>query len=145
MLYGLYGDNGKENGNYYSISGVIEPSKIIGVIYWGYYIPIMENQMEKKMENEMETGIIRYDIRVPLGLYTIMEKKMETLGPFKGVYRVLVFRGIYESYIGIMEKNMEAAFQDLGFSVWGFGLGFPKNQGYHFGAKRIIVFWGLRT
>ena len=28
---------------------------------WGlglYYPPIMENQMEKKMENEMETGII---------------------------------------------------------------------------------------
>ena len=30
-----------------------------GVIYWAYYIPIMENQMEKKMENERETGIIR--------------------------------------------------------------------------------------
>ena len=25
-------------------------------LYWGYYIPMMENQMEKKMENEMETG-----------------------------------------------------------------------------------------
>ena len=25
---------------------------------WRYYIPIMENQMEKKMENEMETGNI---------------------------------------------------------------------------------------
>ena len=30
----------------------------IGVTYWGYIIPIMENQMEKNMENEMETGII---------------------------------------------------------------------------------------
>ena len=27
------------------------------IVYWGY-IGIMENQMEKKMENEMETGII---------------------------------------------------------------------------------------
>ena len=31
------------------------------IVYWGYgsleeYPPIMENQMEKKMENEMETG-----------------------------------------------------------------------------------------
>ena len=26
---------------------------------WGYYdTPIMENQMEKNMENEMETGIL---------------------------------------------------------------------------------------
>ena len=30
------------------------------IIYWGYYIPIMENHMEKKMENEMETWIIKY-------------------------------------------------------------------------------------
>ena len=37
----------------------------IGVIYWGYIgimekkmeTTIMENQMEKKMENEMETGV----------------------------------------------------------------------------------------
>ena len=40
---------------------------------------IMENQMEKKMENEMETGIIMVYIQ---GLYRgnigIMEKKMET-------------------------------------------------------------------
>ena len=42
VYWGLYGDNGKENGNYYN----------------GFYIGIMENQMEKKMENEMETGII---------------------------------------------------------------------------------------
>ena len=40
---------------------------------------IMENQMEKKMENEMETGII--------------------IGYIQGLYR---------SYIGIMEKKMEA-------------------------------------
>ena len=25
--------------------------------YWGYITPIMENQMEKNMENEMETGV----------------------------------------------------------------------------------------
>ena len=29
------------------------------IVYWGYNLhTIMENQMEKKMENEMETGII---------------------------------------------------------------------------------------
>ena len=29
------------------------------VFYWGIlWYPIMENQMEKKMENEMEAGII---------------------------------------------------------------------------------------
>ena len=28
------------------------------VVYWGYITPIMENQMEKKMENEMEAGVI---------------------------------------------------------------------------------------
>ena len=40
----------------------------------------MENQMEKKMENEMETGIIGF-IGCIIGLYWgyvgIMEKKME--------------------------------------------------------------------
>ena len=30
----------------------------MGVEYRGSITPIMENQMEKKMENEMETGII---------------------------------------------------------------------------------------
>ena len=44
-----------------------------------YYPPIMENQMEKKMENEMET-----------------------LGPFKGVYRDIT--PIMENQ---MEKKME--------------------------------------
>ena len=35
--------------------------------------------MEKKMENEMETGIIH---GFYWGFIGIMEKKMETLGPF---------------------------------------------------------------
>ena len=35
-----------------------------------------------------------------------MEKKMETLGPFKGIYR---------GCIGIMEKKMETIIVDLGF------------------------------
>ena len=30
---------------------------------------------------------------------------METLGPFKGIYRVIL--GLYRGYIGIMEKKME--------------------------------------
>ena len=41
------------------------------LLYWGclgfrvlgYYPPIMENQMEKNMDNEMETGIISYAVR----------------------------------------------------------------------------------
>ena len=41
------GDNGKENGNYYN-----------GYILHMGLPTIMENQMEKKMENDMETGII---------------------------------------------------------------------------------------
>ena len=49
-------------------------------LYWGYTgTPIMENQMEKKLENEMET-----------------------LGPFKGVYRDIT--PIMENQ---MEKKME--------------------------------------
>ena len=48
IILGLYRDNGKENGNYYN------------GLYRGY-IGIMENQMEKKMENETETsGTIRW-------------------------------------------------------------------------------------
>ena len=51
---------------------------------------IMENQMEKKMENEMETGII---LGLYMGYIGTMEKKMETLGPFKGICRVIY--GLY--------------------------------------------------
>ena len=43
---GLYWDNGKDNGNYYSI---------LGLHSWvGDITPIMENQMEKNTEHEME-------------------------------------------------------------------------------------------
>ena len=52
-VLGLYRDNGKENGNYYIIIGYI-----LGLYYSVGTTPIMENQMDKKMENEMETGII---------------------------------------------------------------------------------------
>ena len=34
-----------------------------------------------------------------------MEKKMEALGPFKGISRVTL--GLYGGYIGIMENKME--------------------------------------
>ena len=44
--------------------GIMENEMETTIVYWGYYIPIMENQMEKNMENEMETP-----------------------GPFQGVYR----------------------------------------------------------
>ena len=46
----LYRDNGKEHGNYRDRGGSI------GCI-WGY-TGIISNQMEKKMENNVETGII---------------------------------------------------------------------------------------
>ena len=38
-----------------------------------------------------------------------MEKKMETLGPFKGIYRAILglYWGKIGGYIGIMEKKME--------------------------------------
>ena len=39
---------------------------------------IMENQMDKKMKSEMETGIILGCIRVTLGYIARMEKKMGT-------------------------------------------------------------------
>ena len=71
---GIYWDNGKENGNYrdYGVyyrgyTGIMEKKMettgdyigIIGYVWGpgGYTTPIMENQMEKKMENEMETTI----------------------------------------------------------------------------------------
>ena len=41
---------------------------------------------------------------------------METLGPFKGIYRDYI-GAIYWGYIGIMEKKMEATIQGLGFRV----------------------------
>ena len=50
----------------------------VGVSIWGI---IMENQMEKKMENEMEAGII-------LGLYYI-------IALIWGLYRVLILWDIF--------------------------------------------------
>ena len=45
------------------------------------------------------------------GYVGIMEKKMETLGPFKGIHRgnIGVIWGLYRGYVGIMEKEMETA------------------------------------
>ena len=50
-MLGFYWENGKENGSNYSRIGYILGS------YWGY-------QMEKKMENDMESTI--------LGLHSIL-------------------------------------------------------------------------
>ena len=52
-IMGLSGDNGKVNGNYIELVVSLNRAdpKIRGTF-------IMENQMEKKMENEMETGFI---------------------------------------------------------------------------------------
>ena len=48
-------------------------------------------------------------VGIILGLYRgylgIMEKKMETLGAFKGICRDYI--GLYRGYLGIMEKKME--------------------------------------
>ena len=47
----------------------------------------------------------------------IMEKKMETLGPFKGIYRGYVRGILYWGYIGIcmgrMEKKMETTLMGI--------------------------------
>ena len=65
----------------------------ICIVYWGNIgimenqmkPTIMENQMEKKMENEMETGIILGVIY--WGNTGIMENQMETTIVYWGVYR----------------------------------------------------------
>ena len=43
---------------YWGYNGIMENKMETTIVYWGYTTPIMENQIEKKMENEMETGII---------------------------------------------------------------------------------------
>ena len=60
----------------------------IGIMEKNMETTIMENQMEKKIENEMETGII--------------------MGYKQGLYR---------GYIGIMENNMETTIVLVGFRV----------------------------
>ena len=52
---------------------------------------IMENQMEKKMENEMETRII---IGLYWGYIGIMENKMETTGIIGILISGLEFTGL---------------------------------------------------
>ena len=49
-ILGVYKDKVKENENYYRPAGKLPVSPLI--------TPIMENQMDEKMANEMETGII---------------------------------------------------------------------------------------
>ena len=64
MVVGLYMDNGKENGNHYSgfrvwgFGGFPKLGVPNGATMVPNVTPIMENQMEKKMENEMKAGII---------------------------------------------------------------------------------------
>ena len=53
----------------------------------GIYPPIMENQMEKKMENEMETRIMQ-------GFLGILSYSLNSLkGDFIGVYIGDYYRG----------------------------------------------------
>ena len=76
---------GKENGSY----------------------PIMGNQMEKKMENEMETGIIK---KMELGLYRghlcSISYNLNQLKFDRVLYWVYI--GVILGLIGLMEKKMEA-------------------------------------
>ena len=67
-------DDGKENGNYYkgydgeSSNGKENTTwnghrgfrEVILGLSLGCYPPIMENQMEKQMEHEMETGVLGF-------------------------------------------------------------------------------------
>ena len=49
--WGLYRDNGRENGNYFILLGFI----------WGFYwcyIGILENKMETAMQGSVYTGFI---------------------------------------------------------------------------------------
>ena len=56
----------------------------------------------------------------------IMEKKMETLGPFKGMYMVTL--GFYCGHIGIMEKNM-----DTTMARWGYSRDNGEENGNYYG------------
>ena len=81
VISGLYWDNGKSNGHsdttivYWGFIGIMENKmeativyRVILGLYWAYVgimekkmeTTIMENQMKKKMENEMETVIIMF-------------------------------------------------------------------------------------
>ena len=54
---GLHWDNGKEHGNYRDLGFKSYNNGCQRDAYMGLYGDmIMENQMEKKMEHEMETG-----------------------------------------------------------------------------------------
>ena len=55
------GYNGHENGNYYNRVQSFEFLSLYhlcSILFGDMVPPIMENQMEKNMENEMEAGII---------------------------------------------------------------------------------------
>ena len=41
---------------YWGYNGIMENKMETTIVYWGYITPIMENKMEKKMDNEMRTG-----------------------------------------------------------------------------------------
>ena len=97
---GLYGDNGKENGSYYSILGylgIMEKKVEATIVHWGY-MGIMEQNMEATivhwgymgtMEENMEATIVYW------GYMGITENKKEATI-------------VYWGYMGIMEKKMEA-------------------------------------
>ena len=63
--------------------------------------------------------IYRDYIGVILGIFWgyigIMEKKMETLGPFKGINRDYI--GLFWGYIGIMERKWKLQFRVQGLRL----------------------------
>ena len=73
-------------------------------------IVIGPNQMEKKMENEMEAGGI-WGFFVYWGYIGIMEKKMETTVVYWGCIGIMAKKMettiIYWGYFGIMENGMQ--------------------------------------
>ena len=112
----------------------------------------MENQTEKKMANDMETGIIGESIGFWCYIGVILGLHLGYIG---------VILGLYWDYIGIMEDKMKITifglglgfrveglgFQGLGFRVWGFrglefrvqGLGFLGFRGVGLGFQGFRV------
>ena len=54
IIYGIYWDNGKENGNYYN------GDKYRGILYMGF-IGIMEKKMETRVQDETAWAFVVWD------------------------------------------------------------------------------------
>ena len=119
-VQGACSNNGKENGNYYSLLGLYCDSGIMEttIIYWGYI-----GMMEKKMETTVFRGIY----------VLIQEKQMET-AVLQGIYWVQGSVGLRQRihYMGLIQ-DLDCRVHGLGFGVTGLGLKF-RLQGWGFRA-----------